>query len=83
MAKKKQVIETAVMPEEFIEEKIIEKAPIYATVIGGNLNIRADKDKSSEKIGVLDNGSTIEIIERGDDWCQIAGGYVMTEFLSF
>ena len=70
--------------EEVKKEKTAAEEKITATVTGGNLNIRADRSQDSEILGVLGDGSTIEIAKKRKTWCELsAGGYVMTEFLQF
>lgn len=83
MAKaKKTKIETAALPEEIMEAAVPEK--VMATVKGGKkLNIRADESLDAEIVGTLDDGSEIEIIRKGKEWSEIAGGFVMTKFLAF
>lgn len=59
----------------------------YATVQGGSLNIRKEKDINSFKVGSIPSGEKVAITEHGEDWCKIAynsyTGYVMTKFLKF
>lgn len=82
MAKKKTIIETAELIDENIEVAVPEK--ITAKVIGGKaLNIRAKASLSADKVGELKDGSKVEILSKGEDWCEIAGGFIKTEFLAF
>lgn len=59
----------------------------YATVLGGSLNIRKEKNINSAKIASIPNGTQIAVTEHGNEWCKIIynayTGYVMTKFLSF
>jgi uncharacterized protein YraI len=59
----------------------------YATVVGGSLNMRTEKDKASVRITIIPSGTKVAIIEYDDDWCKIAynayTGYVMTQYLKF
>jgi uncharacterized protein YraI len=63
------------------------KAMEYATVIGGNLNMRVDCDTSAQRITQIPNGATIAVIEKGSVWCKAIynsyEGYVMKKFLKF
>ena len=59
----------------------------YATVIGGSLNLRIEKSKSSEKLTQIPNGSKVAITEHEDEWCKVVynsyTGYAMTKYLNF
>ena len=59
----------------------------YATVIGGALNMRNNKDKASERITIIPSGSKVAVTEHGEDWCKIVynqyTGYAMTKYLKF
>jgi len=59
----------------------------YATVIGGSLNIRAEKNTNSERVAQILSGSRVAVTEHGSEWCKIVynayTGYVMTKYLKF
>ena len=62
------------------------KAPakkITATVTGGRLNVRKEASLAADVVRVLDDGSVIDIKEKGAEWSQAKDGYVMTKYLVF
>lgn len=71
----------------YLEESEVVVVIEYATVTGGTLNIRKEKNTNSFKIGTIPNGEKVAVTEHGDDWCKIAynayTGYVMTKYLNF
>ena len=58
-----------------------------ATVVGGNLNMRADTDTKSNRITIMPNGANVAVLEKGAVWCKIVyneyTGYAMTRYLEF
>ena len=58
-----------------------------ATVIGGNLNMRADTDVKSNRITIIPDGANVAVVERGLAWCKLIynayTGYAMTRYLKF
>ena len=54
---------------------------LTGAVIGGDLNIREEPTKSAKIVGVLPNGTTVNILSPMDDWLQITEGYVMSDFI--
>ena len=59
----------------------------YATVVGGSLNMRTEKDKASVRITIIPSGTKVAIIEHDSDWCKVVynqyTGYAMTKYLKF
>ena len=59
----------------------------YATVVGGNLNMRKDTDIKSDRITVIPNGANVAVLDRGLVWCKAVynsyTGYVMVKYLKF
>jgi len=59
----------------------------YATVIGGSLNLRKEKNTGSNRITILPAGSRVAVTEHGNEWCKIVynsfTGYAMTKYLNF
>lgn len=57
------------------------------TTTGGSLNFREKANDSATVITTIPNGTLLNIITRGSEWCTVsyAGetGYVMTRFLTF
>lgn len=58
-----------------------------ATVIGGDLNIRANKSTTSKRLGGIPNGSRVEVITNDGTWSAVdykgIGGFVMSKYLQF
>ena len=56
---------------------------LTGAVIGGDLNIREEPTKRAKIVGVLPNGTTVNILSPMDDdgWLQITEGYVMSDFI--
>ena len=59
----------------------------YATVKGGNLNLRSAQSATSARLAQIPDKTKISIIEQGNEWCKVVynqyTGYVMTKFLNF
>ena len=59
----------------------------YATVKGGNLNLRSSKSTSSARLASIPDKTKVSVVERGTDWCKVVfgqnTGYVMTKYLTF
>lgn len=54
---------------------------ITGTVTGGSLNVREKPDMEAKVIRALANGEQVEILEAGDEWHRIKGGYVMAKWV--
>lgn len=54
---------------------------------GGQVNIRKDADVNSNKVGIINNGGLVTIVEKGSEWSHIKSGncdgYIKNEFLAF
>lgn len=59
------------------------KEKVIARVVGGNLNIRPEKSTEKDPVGVLPDGSEVEVLKHEKTWCKIEEGYVMTQYLVF
>lgn len=68
---------------ELTEAKEAKEEKVFATVINGNLNIRKDASTKNAPVGVLENGTKVEILDIKGEWCKVKGGYVMRQFLEF
>lgn len=59
----------------------------YAKVIGGSLNLRAEKNANSQRLAQIPNGTKVAVTEHGDEWCKVVynsyTGYAMTKYLNF
>ena len=60
---------------------------IYAKVVGGGLNMRADTSIEAPRMTQIPSGSRIAVIERGTVWAKAIynefTGYVMVKYLQF
>ena len=60
---------------------------IYAKVVKGSLNMRADTSTDATRITTIPNGTRIAITERGAVWAKAIyneyTGYVMVKYLQF
>lgn len=68
---------------EHIDEVVTE----YAEVIADRLNVRKEKDTSSSRIGYIDRGERVEIIEDCGEWLKVAytenkTGYVSAQYVT-
>ena len=52
---------------------------IVTSVVG--LNVREQPTIDSEKIGVLEYGAEVKILEESDDWYRIESGYIFKEYV--
>lgn len=52
---------------------------IVTSVVG--LNVREQPTIDSEKIGVLEYGAEVEILEESDDWYRIESGYIFKDYV--
>lgn len=59
-------------------------ATVYASN-GSSVNIRAKKDKSSDRLDTVPVGTEVEVLEKGDTWSRVKyngmTGYMMSSFL--
>ena len=51
------------------------------TVFGGTLNIRKAADINSDKVGTLEDGTKVTILEDCGEWFKIEAGYVMKKWV--
>lgn len=66
------------------EKKAVEKKEVKTKsgkVVGGALNIRMAPSLQAERVGVLDDGTKVTILEEHGDWLKIDAGYVMAKFI--
>lgn len=53
----------------------------------GQVNIRQNADVNSNKIGIINNGGLVTVVEKGSEWSHIKSGncdgYIKNEFLAF
>lgn len=59
----------------------------YAVVQADRLNVRREPDISAERIGYIDNGERVKLIEWGDEWSKVSyaqdqTGYVASEYVT-
>jgi len=57
------------------------------SVDAGSLNMRASKSDTADVLTTIPNGTVVELLSQGDDWCKVAyngyQGYVQSQYLSF
>ena len=71
-----------VNPKEEIEEEVIEPEVLYGEVTSmSGLNIRQEPSVESEKVGVLEYGETVKIIEDCGDWYKTESGYIFKDYV--
>lgn len=81
-------VEAAVAETPVVEEKPAPKASKKVKIVRCEmLNIRANDSKTSDVVAVLPKGTTLEVIDRGDEWTKVktssgAIGFVMSDFIS-
>lgn len=59
----------------------------YAVVQADRLNVRKEPDISSGRIGYIDNGERVQLLEWGDEWSKVnyaeeLAGYVASEYVT-
>lgn len=56
-------------------------------IASGQVNIRQNADVNSNKIGIINNGGLVTVVEKGSEWSHITSGncdgYIKNEFLTF
>ncbi|MCI8341872.1 MAG: C40 family peptidase [Firmicutes bacterium] len=61
-------------------------AAVEGTINGSNVNVRAEKNTSAEKVDTLNEGDVVEIIEKDGDWYKISSknadeAYISAEYI--
>ena len=59
----------------------------YATVLADRLNVREEQSADSRRIGYIDNGENVKVVEDCGDWLKVQytdskQGYVLAEYVS-
>lgn len=63
-------------------EDVVEPEVFYGEVTSlSGLNIRQEPSVESEKVGVLEYGETVEIIEDCGDWYKTESGYIFKDYV--
>lgn len=56
-------------------------------VIADNVNIRAEADVNSDRVGIISSGGIMDVQEKGEEWSLISSGnctgYIKNEFIAF
>lgn len=68
-------------------EAIDEYVTKYAAVLADRLNVREEPDIESKRIGYIDNGERVQLLEGGDEWLMVQytdskTGYVAAEYVT-
>lgn len=79
--------EAASTPAPAAEEPAAEETPsqpeaVYGRVTVSTLNVRSGPDVSTEKVGTLRAGRTVEILETLDGWYRIENGYISADYVT-
>ncbi len=72
---------------EEAEEVIDQYVTYYATVLADRLNVREEQSADSRRIGYIDNGENVKVVEDCGDWLKVQytdskQGYVSAEYVS-
>lgn len=69
-------------PEDEVEEEVIEPEVFQGKVTSlSGLNIRQEPSVESEKVGVLQYGETVEILEDCGDWYRTENGFIFKDYV--
>lgn len=69
-------------PEDEVEEEVIVPEVFQGKVTSlSGLNIRQEPSVESEKVGVLEYGETIEILEDCGDWYRTENGFIFKDYV--
>ena len=69
--------------EQETKKKTTRKAAMKTgTVHGGALNIRKGPDVGSERVGTLEDGTKVKILEDLGEWLRIDEGFVMAKWVT-
>lgn len=69
-------------PEEEVEEEVIVPEVFQGKVTSlSGLNIRQEPSVESEKVGVLEYGETVEILEDCGDWYRTENGFIFKDYV--
>lgn len=64
------------------DEASSQSEAFYGRVTTSVLNVRSGPDASTEKLGTLRAGRTVEILETLDGWYRIENGYISAEYVT-
>ena len=68
-------------------ESNADNASATINVDAGSLNMRASKSDSADILTTIPNGTKVELLTQGEDWCKISyngyQGYVQSQYLEF
>lgn len=69
-------------PEDEVEDEVIDPEVFQGKVTSlSGLNIRQEPSVESEKVGVLQYGETIEILEDCGDWYRTENGFIFKDYV--
>lgn len=69
-------------PEDEVEEEVIVPEVFQGKVTSlSGLNIRQEPSVESEKVGVLQYGETVEILEDCGDWYRTENGFIFKDYV--
>lgn len=69
-------------PGDEVEEEVIDPEVFQGKVTSlSGLNIRQEPSVESEKVGVLEYGETVEIVEDCGDWYRTENGFIFKDYV--
>lgn len=69
-------------PGDEVEEEVIDPEVFQGKVTSlSGLNIRQEPSVESEKVGVLEYGETVEILEDCGDWYRTENGFIFKDYV--
>lgn len=76
------IIDSCEESKQVAEKDIIEK-DMYVTVTSTTgLNVREQPNLDSEKVGVLEYGAKVKVLEETGDWFKTDSGYIFKEYVT-
>ena len=76
------IIDSCEESKQVAEKDIIEK-DVYVTVTSTTgLNVREQPNLDSEKVGVLEYGAKVKVLEETGDWFKTDSGYIFKEYVT-
>lgn len=87
-----EIVGVAVTTPEEEPKEIVKPAPEkkddipkveYAKIVNAaRVNLRSAPSVGNNIIRTIDEGNEVQIIRRGDEWTEVNGGFIMSQYLS-
>ena len=82
-----EIIEKSKNEETQASDSYIDFSNKAIVTTSGQVNIRLNADVNSDKVGIINNGGLVTVVEKGSEWSHIKSGncdgYIKNEFLAF